>query len=340
MSTPSPRNRAGDQVHEGTRGPGAGRAGNRDGNGNGNRRSAKYIRAALRHLIFTTGPNRLSRGSLLRRHLAQDVEIREVEIRSPRWPKAFDGIRIAHVSDLHVGDLLPVDRAVRIVEEVRALEPDLLACTGDVVDLDNSVAPPVLDALRAVDAAMGNLLVLGNHDHLDDAEALVEMARRAGMTVLRDEAIELVGGGGRLALGGVEWSRTIAESVARVERLVGVRPPPAPRGRGVRGATGPGAAPPPERTLDLLLSHNPKAFRAAARLGIPLTLAGHTHGGQIARKRQPTHNLAFAHGHNRGLYRHDSSHLFVTTGIGAWFPLRINCPPEIAIVTVRSGQPE
>ena len=263
-------------------------------------------------MIFTTGPNRLTGGRLLRRHLAQEIQVREVEVGSPRWPKAFDGMRIGHISDLHVGDLLPIERAVPIVEQLRALEPDLMACTGDVVDLDNRVAPPVLDALRAVDAPMGNLLVLGNHDHLDDGDALAEMARRAGLTVLRDEAIELVGNGGRLTLGGVDWGRTLSECVARVERI----------GNG---------------GLDLLLSHNPKSFRAAARLGIPLTLAGHTHGGQIARRDRPHHNLAFAHGHNRGLYQHEESSLFVTTGIGAWFPLRVNCPPEIAIVTMRSA---
>lgn len=279
-------------------------------------RSGKYRRAALRHLIFTSGPNRLSGGRLLRRHLAQDVEVREVEIVSPAWPDAFDGMRIGHISDLHVGDLLPVDRAVGIAEQLARLEPDLVACTGDVVDLDNAMAPPVLDALRAVDAPMGNLLVLGNHDHLDDGEELAEMARRADLLVLRDEVVEIVHNGGRLRLGGVEWSRTLKECSQRVGRIAGS----------------------PGDGINILLSHNPKSFLEATRLGIPLTLAGHTHGGQIARKKVPNHNLAFAHGLNRGLYQRHASHLFVTTGVGAWFPLRVNCPPEIAIVTMRRAK--
>jgi hypothetical protein len=276
-----------------------------------NGRSAKYRRAALRHLFFTAGPNRLSGGRLLRRHLAQEVHIREIELRSETWPRAFDGLRIAHVSDLHVGDLLPVERAVRIVEQVRELEPDLVACTGDVVDLDNHLAPPVLAALRAIDAPLGNMMVLGNHDYLDDGETLAAMAREAGLTVLRDEAVEIIRGGGRLVVGGVDWGRTVRECTQHVERVV------------------PGG-------LDVLLTHNPKSFLAAARHGVPVTLAGHTHGGQIARKNSPSHNLAIHHGHNRGHYQRQQSHLFVTTGVGAWFPLRVNCPPEIALVTMRA----
>ncbi|HMN96268.1 MAG TPA: metallophosphoesterase family protein [Phycisphaerales bacterium] len=281
-------------------------------NGTAKARSAKYRRAALRHLIFTTGPNRLSGGRLLRRHLAQGVEVRELEIASPTWPEAFDGMRIGHISDLHVGDLLPVDRAVEIAVQLASLEPDLIACTGDVVDLDNAMAPPVLEALRAVDAPMGNLLVLGNHDHLDDGEALAAMAKAADLTVLRDESVEIIHNGGRLVLGGVEWGRTVKECSERVARL----------GDGV----------------DVLLSHNPKSFLEATRRGIPLTLAGHTHGGQIARRAAPNHNLAFAHGHSRGLYCRAASHLFVTTGVGAWFPLRVNCPPEIALITMRRAR--
>lgn len=277
-----------------------------------NGRSGKYRRAALRHLIFTCGPNRLTGGRLLKRHLAQEVQVREIELRSPSWPEAFDGLRIAHVSDLHVGDLLPVERAVAIVDQVRELEPDLVACTGDVVDLDNHLAPPVLEALRAVDAPLGNMLVLGNHDYLDDAEELARMAREAGLGVLRDEAVEIVRSGDRLVVGGVDWGRTVTECTQHVERL-------APEG------------------VHLLLTHNPKSFLAAARHGIPVTLAGHTHGGQIARKKAPNHNLAMHHGHNRGHYCRECSHLFVTTGIGAWFPLRINCPPEIVMVRMRRG---
>ena len=72
--------------------------------------------------------------------------------------------------------------------------------------------------------------------------------------------------------------------------------------------------------------------------GFRLTLAGHTHGGQVAVPRRPRTNLAFSHRLNSGLYREADSFLYVTSGLGAWFPLRINCPPEIAMITVRRGE--
>ena len=263
-------------------------------------------------MIFTIGPDRLTDGLIRRRHLAQPVHLRRLEICSPRWPERFDGMRIAHISDLHVGDLLPVDRAIEIVRQLREQEPDLVACTGDVVDLDNHMAKPVLEEMASIGAPRGTMLVLGNHDHLASGDELAEMALASGVTVLRDEAAEIVHNGGRLLLGGVDWSRTVHGCSAKVQRVA-------------------------TDGVDLLLSHNPKSFIAAARMGVPLTLAGHTHGGQIARRRRPQQNLAMAHGTSRGLYSRHDSHLYVTTGVGAWFPLRINCPAELAMLTVRRG---
>ena len=88
---------------------------------------------------------------------------------------------------------------------------------------------------------------------------------------------------------------------------------------------------------DLLLAHNPKAFLHSADLGVPLTLSGHTHGGQVAIKNRPNANLAVTHRHRAGLFERGPSRLFVTTGVGSWFPLRVNCPPEMALITMRRG---
>jgi predicted MPP superfamily phosphohydrolase len=167
--------------------------------------------------------------------------------------------------------------------------------------------------MAACGAPHGAFLVLGNHDHLDSDRAIARLARRAGVATLRDGTATLSARGGTLAIAGVNWSRSLASCDRRVRQAA---------------AAG----------CDLLLSHNPKSFRAASRLGIPLTLAGHTHGGQVAVPRRPRTNLAFSHRLNSGLYRDRDSFLYVTSGLGAWFPLRINCPPEIALVTVRRGE--
>ena len=277
------------------------------------KRSSKYLRAKLRHFLFTIGPNRLTGGRLLERHHTAEVVTRRIEIECPCWPRAFDGIRIAHISDFHIGDLLPIERAMAVVGQLRDEQPDMICNTGDVIDLDCIDVGPVFRALQAIEPPLGNYLVLGNHDELDDPDRLRSIATASGITVLDDSTIRIVRNGKELVIGGIQWARTPEACRRRLDRTVS------------------------SHDVDLLLSHNPKAFDHAAELRIPLVLSGHTHGGQIARRNRPDANLAIAHRRSAGVYEHGESRLFVTVGVGAWFPLRMNCPAEVVILTVRSG---
>lgn len=264
--------------------------------------------------MLTLTADRLTFGALSRRHALLPIEEKAIELRLPTWPLAYDGLRIAHVSDFHLGHLMSSERAIATLEAVRRLKPDLVACTGDVVDLDVEPAQPVLEAMAGCGAPLGSLLVLGNHDHLDHPRRLARVAEEAGVTVLHDQVALLGTPGARLRIGGVDWARTIGQCGRRVGRAWNA-------GRGI----------------DLLLSHNPKSFVAAARLGVPLTLSGHTHGNQFAMRKSPKPPPRFSRRLTAGLYRRGDSALFVTVGLGSWFPLRVNCPPEIAVLTVRRG---
>lgn len=274
------------------------------------KRNGKYQRAKIRHFLFTVGPNKISGGRIRRRHLAQDIIVREIQVTSPRWPKEFDGLRIGHVSDFHLGTLLPLERALDVIELLREQEPDLVACTGDVVDLHHDDAGPLLDAMARINAPLGSSLVLGNHDELHCAQTLCRLAGDAGVKVLRNEVLEVNHNGKRLQIAGIHWAKSAVACAKHIDSTC-------------------------DSAVDLLLAHNPKAFMRAAELGIPLTLAGHTHGGQIAMKNRPNANLALSHRHRVGLFEHGPSRLYVTSGVGAWFPLRINCPAEIAMITMR-----
>ncbi len=276
-------------------------------------RNRKYARARVRHFLFTVGPDRVTGGRLTRRHAAKQVVLREIDVPTPRWPASFDGLRIGHVSDFHLGDLLPIDRALQIVKQLADQKPDLVACTGDVVDLDHRGAQRLLDALAGIGAPMGTLLVLGNHDELHDPDHLADMAHRAGVTVLRNEAVHIKRNGNTIVAAGIEWSRSALGCARHIDQA---------------GAD----------CASLLLAHNPKAFLRAADLGVPLTLAGHTHGGQVALRNRPNTNLALLHRRSAGLFESGGSMMYVTAGIGAWFPLRVNCPPEIAMLTLRHHQ--
>lgn len=275
------------------------------------RPSGKFRRAKARHLLFTSGPNKLSRGKLYKKHFDQSISLNEVEIASPVWPSAFDGLRIGHVSDFHLGDLMPIDRARNAIELLANQEPDIVVCTGDVVDLYVEGAQPLLRALTDIRAPLGTMLVLGNHDELDCANTLSSMALQEGITLLRDATCDVQVGGNQLRIAGIDWAKSAKKCSQKVERVCREEP-------------------------HILLSHNPKSFAKAASMNIPLTLSGHTHGGQMALKKNKGANLAVAHKYSAGLYELGDSRLFVTVGVGAWFPLRVNCPAEVAMLTLRN----
>ncbi len=290
------------------------------------RRSGSFRRASLRHRILTLGADRLTGGRLSREHARQPTVVRRFDVSLPSWPAAWDGLRIGHFSDMHFGDLMPVERAIGVVELLGAEKPDLVAFTGDMVDLEYEGAGPVFEATVAIGAPLGACMVLGNHDLLDDGDAVRRMATAAGVRVLDDETVELacdpgdlphVGGDGGpsepLVVAGIDWDKSVKALATRVDRISGPKP-------------------------SLLLAHNPKAFLAASKLGIPLTLAGHTHGGQVATKGRPGVNLAVAHRLSAGFYHRDRSTLFVTVGTGSWFPLRVQCPAEVVVLECRRGE--
>ena len=273
----------------------------------------RMARAKLRHAVLTKLPDKIVGGALLRNHLKQSIEIRKVELKVANWPAKFDGIRVGHISDLHVGEMIPVSRALEAVDLLAKSKPDLVACTGDVVDLDVAGCEPVFAALGQLRASMGRYFVLGNHDLLDNEQRVMRLAQESGMTTLRGETLTARGG---LRIGGIDWSRTIAGNAQEVRTIVQQ-----------------GTVP------HLLLAHNPKAFREAAKWNVPLTLSGHTHGGQFAllpslrKKPRAAASRVLRAGH----YHQGDSHLFVTTGVGGWFPLRVNCPAEVVVITVRRG---
>lgn len=276
---------------------------------------SKYQRARVRHFLFTVGPKAISNGSLVRKHLGTPIVVNQLDVRTPCWPAELDGMRIVHASDFHLGELLPLEHALDVVRQIAAQQPDLIAVTGDLVDLHNTDAPPLLKALADVAAPLGTIMVPGNHDELHSVDTLCEMAQDAGVTALRNETLCLKHNGREIVIGGIEWAKSAELNAKYVAHTCDDR-------------------------TNLLLAHNPRAFPKAAEMGIPLTLAGHTHGGQLAMRNRPRVNLSITHRHSAGLFAEGPSRLYVTTGVGAWFPLRLNVPAEIAVLTMRHADVE
>lgn len=285
------------------------------------RRARQRLRARARHAAFTRLPVRLSRGRLAQLPSLRNVHRIDRAMIVPELPAALNGLRITHLSDLHIGELIPVDRLAAIVDAANACGGDLIAVTGDFVDLKLHVLDEVIAQLQRLSAPLGVYMVPGNHDYLMDGPHLVRRFREAGLDLLINEHRVVPHRDARLVVGGIDY----AHHTRRLARFTRQAFQAAP----AHDTT----------TMRLLLTHHPDAFDPARDdHDVCVTLAGHTHGGQVVVSNGPrmgrlslgAMNFRYAH----GLYTRGGRHLHVTSGIGAWFPWRYRCPAEMVSLTL------
>ena len=263
--------------------------------------------------LVVLGLGGLATGAGLRSALRPPA-VREVEVRLPRLPRALDGFRIVQLSDIHIGPILGRRFARELVDRVNALEPDLVAVTGDLVDgpvarLRDEVAP-----FAGLSARHGTFFVTGNHDHYSGADSWVERVAELGWIPLRNRRVVIDSGAASFELAGVDDHRG---------DFVGGAPEDLDAALAGRD---------PSRVL-VLLAHDPSTWKRAARRNVDLQLSGHTHGGQIWPFRFLVRLVVpFV----AGRYREGSSQLYVSCGTGFWGPpLRLFAPAEITRLTLR-----
>ncbi len=250
-------------------------------------------------------------GILVRRRWFRVVE-REVRVTGldPR----FDGLRIAHLSDLHIGALTPKSWGLAWAAAANRRAPDLAVVTGDMVTSGTEYHEDIAEAVGALRAKHGVYASMGNHDYFGEGEPLVSLLRGRGVTVLRNEGTAIERDGAALWLAAIDDTWTRRDDLARA-----MRDRPA-------GAT------------TVLLAHDPVRFDAAADAGVDVVLSGHTHGGQVA---MPFAYRAIglanlAHRYRVGFYRRGRSTLYVHPGLGTTGPpMRLGVAPEVTILVLR-----
>jgi predicted MPP superfamily phosphohydrolase len=244
--------------------------------------------------------------------------VRELDLAPPVWPDALDGLRVALVSDLHAGaPHVGEERIECVVATVRAQRPDLVLLLGDYIDPDvrfgSAVAPEAVAArLGALDAPLGVLAVLGNHDWRHDGPRVAAALRDAGIPVLENDAVRA---GDALWVAGVADNRHRRPDVGEALRDV------------------PAGAP------AILMSHDPDLFPQVPPR-VALTVSGHLHGGQVGVPlvRRPFLPSRFGERYARGHKVEGGRHLFVTTGLGTTgWPVRLLAPPEIVVLRLRTA---
>jgi predicted MPP superfamily phosphohydrolase len=238
---------------------------------------------------------------------------REWQLWFPGLPPGLEGLSIVQLSDLHFSHCYHRRFFERVIEASQAWTADLLVVTGDVVDHDevHDWIEPVLGTLTA---RIGKFAILGNHDSEHEPGRIIVALEHIGFELLEGRWTTIEEQGIRMALGGTSE----------------------PWGAGLD----PGSM--PEARFRLLLSHSPDRFYSACRWGIDLMLSGHNHGGQI---RLPAIGPVlmpslYSRRFDRGFFRHGSTLLYVSEGIGAEHPIRFGCPPEITrfVLTAQSLQ--
>ena len=244
----------------------------------------------------------------------QRPRLRTRDIHIVGLPEAFDGFRVAQISDLHCGPFADGARVASWVAEVNRLAPDLIAVTGDLIANGDKFVPVVAAALGELRARAGVFASMGNHDYFTDGDALAAAVEGAGLTMLRNRGVEVSHGDGRIFVAGVDdtWTRRQDFDRALAKR--------------------------PDGMTTVLLAHDPTLFPEAAARGVDLTLSGHLHGGQLGLPFLAAKvNLArLLTRFTTGFYRLGNASLYVNRGLGTTGPpVRVGVRPEISLLTLR-----
>lgn len=234
------------------------------------------------------------------------------EVLSPRIAPGLDGLKIAHLSDLHLRTGVKPRRLHLAVEMLNELGPDLVVLTGDYVCISSRPLPALTAALRQLSAPA--YATLGNHDHWSGARKVRGALEQAGVEVLRNEHRALPSSRGTLHLVGLDDPITSHHDPEQA--FAGVPP----------GAT------------TVVLSHDPESADYLHPYQPALILSGHTHGGQVYfRRLTPFMARKIGRKYLSGFFEVEGALLYVSRGLGATLPLRFRAPAEVACLTLRSA---
>ena len=242
------------------------------------------------------------------------ITVNHYVIPVPNLPQAFDGLRVIHLTDLHYGPLMPLNIIDTVIQKTNKLKKDIVVCTGDYVR--GATAAQKIDGIWSVMAKLrapeGVYTVLGNHDHWASTEQSLNCLNTSGHINLRHNAVPLSRDGDTLWFCG---AGDLWEDHVNLDQVL----------KDI-----------PEDACKIVLAHNPDTADTDYTVRVDLMISGHTHGGQvnlpfIGTPMLPVKNKAYS----SGFVRSHKTNVFISRGIGwAGIPLRFNCFPEIAILSM------
>lgn len=236
----------------------------------------------------------------------------------PGLPGDLEGYRILHLSDLHLRHYTTLDDLADVLERAQEHRPNLVLVTGDVAD-DLAQLPDALRMIEQLKAPDGQFATLGNHEYFRGVEQVRSIFDRSAVPLFVNQGTHLQVGGTTVFIGGIDDPRRMgAKETAFFQRTIDET-----LEAGENGA------------FKILMSHRPDAFDHAALRGISLTLAGHTHGGQIGFMGRSVFESYWEDRYLWGEYQRENAVLYTSSGVGHWFPFRLGCPPEAPVLELR-----
>jgi len=246
-----------------------------------------------------------------------DFKIVKVKINIPKLPTPFEGYRIVHISDIHYGQWISLDRLAGVIGLINQQDPDIVAITGDFVSYSRENANDLITALKDLHARDATLAVLGNHDHWVDAKMVRSILSASKIIELNNDVYTVTRKGYALHIAGVD-SVTLKKN--QLDKVLQKLPPNGPA---------------------ILLAHEPDFADISSKINrFVLQLSGHSHGGQfvIPKFGTPFRGNGFWK-YPLGRYQVGEMVLYTNRGIGTnAFWIRINCAPEITVIDLQSGE--
>ncbi len=254
---------------------------------------------------------------------SKDFVVFSKKIKIDNLPSSFSGFRIVQISDIHIGSLINEAYLKPTLEMILSLKPDIIVATGDILDNSRLYLSTVGWYFRKLNEIAPVYAVLGNHDHIDLPLFLIKTLQQTNTNILVNQSSEIKRGKHSLNIIGLDYpikhfetkktrsqfTEEYFESVYK--NLI------------------------KKDQVTIVLNHHPAEFEILKKKPIHLVLAGHTHGGQIILSENRESSLSLASNFLKyyvDLYTENGVYLYVNRGLGHWFPLRINCPPEITLL--------
>lgn len=249
------------------------------------------------------------------------VKVYELPLIYDNLPDQLEGFRILHISDMHLGRYFQLDGLEQLLSDAERFKPDMILVTGDVCDV-NPLLDDTLSMIGELKPRYGCWASIGNHEYYHGLDLSRTAHARSDIPLLMNTGKTINVDGVDLYVGGADDPASLwANADGFLQRTVNET---------LSGA--------PSDAFKIIMSHRPRGFVEAARQGVELTLAGHTHGGQIGIGGRSMFETTDPPNYFWGHYTDGKSQLYTSAGVGHWFPFRLGCRAEASVIVLKRAK--